>query len=573
MKMRFITGRGSLWDNQFVASFLAGVISGGKCGLLLLGICAMAPPALAGAIDAEKLARDCRPSVMLILGELKASNQISLGTGFLVSSDGKLVTNHHVIAGASEIVVRSANGKVFPVKAILADDEVHDLAVLQLEAANMPALSLADEAAVQMGSPIVVIGNPEGLEGTITEGIISAIREMKDMGLIYQISAAISHGSSGSPLLNAEGKVLGVATFMKIKGQALNFAVSARTLKDLLANPRYVPKPEVITRSSSPPAAQRATTLEQDAQVSREPAFAELRELENARNFPRMLEAARDLTLKYPQSALAQRRLSDAYYYTAFYKESFGACKRALDLDPANPRGWNNLAMVTGQMNDEKAALEIYRSGLEVAPLDAKLWLDYGSLLCKSNPQAALEALHAGLSLLKGGKGVDAESSNYSLYAGAASDLLFLGATEEAYDTAVVGVREKANDPDSWTALASCAQAKKKYADVKPYLKQALALGGSPDTSYSILASSEEEQGHYAEALDALEWALRTNAVDKSLLTSIVRVSLSLPTLDRAQWIQIAAYVKRLKQLDGNMGQEAEDAMNNEYNRRHGLPP
>jgi tetratricopeptide (TPR) repeat protein len=364
--------------------------------------------------------------------------------------------------------------------------------------------------------------------------------------------------------------VLGVATFKIIEGEALNFAVSARTLKDLLANPRYVRRPEGIARSPSPPKSQRSTTLEQDAQALREPAFADLRELETARNYPKMLEAARDLALKYPQSALAQRRLSDAYYYARFMKEAIGACMRALELDPTHPRGWDNLGLVTTDMNDEKAALDAFRSGLNVAPLDAKLWLDYGNLIGKSNPQASMDAIHTGLSLLKDGKGIDAESSNYSLFAMAANGLLVLGAGEEAYDAAVTGVQQKPKEPDSWTTMASCAQAMKKYDDIRPYLKQALALGGSPDNIYSVLASSEEDQGHYDQALDALQWALRANAVNKDVLTSMVRVSLSLPTLNQTQWNQIAAYVQQLRRLDEKMGREAEDAMNNEFTRRQG---
>jgi tetratricopeptide (TPR) repeat protein len=390
------------------------------------------------------------------------------------------------------------------------------------------------------------------------------------MGLIYQISAAISHGSSGSPLLNAQGKVLGVATFKKIEGEALNFAVSARTLKDLLANPRHVPLPEALARPPASPKSRRATTREQDAQVLREPAYDQMRDLETARSYPRMLESARDLALKYPQSALAQRRLSDAYFYAKFSKETIRACMRALELDPTSPRGWDNLGIATDEMNDEKAALDAFRSGLEVAPLDAKLWLDYGQLIGKSNPQAGLDAVHTGLSLLREGKGIDTETSNYPLFAIAADGLLGLGAAEEAYDAAVAGVRQKPKDPEAWFTMASCAQAMKRYADVKTHLKQALALGGPPDAIYSVLASSEEEQGHYAEALDALRRAHRENAVDKDVLASLVRVSLSFPTLSQGQWNQIADYVEQLSRLDEKMGQEAKDTMNSEFNRRQG---
>ena len=207
-------------------------------------IAAPAPPPAAGD-DLKDLARDATTSVLKLRVLDVAGREVGSGTGFFVSDDGLVVTNRHVIDSAHRIEAVPAEGPAYAVQGVVAQDEVNDLAVLRLDAGRSRPLPLAAGAAPDPGERVVVLGGPLGLAGSLSEGIVAAIRDPSEVerrrsgrSPLLQITAAISPGSSGSPVMKLDGEVVGVVVSQFGVGQNLNFAVPVAALRPLMEQAR-----------------------------------------------------------------------------------------------------------------------------------------------------------------------------------------------------------------------------------------------------------------------------------------------------------------------------------------------
>jgi len=162
---------------------------------------------------------------------------LASGTGFLVSGDGVIVTNYHVIENGNVAIVKFPDGTAFPVDGVLAADKVRDLAIIKIHGKAFRTLTLGNSDQIQVGEEVVAIGNPLGLELTVSNGILSGVRTGKEAGgKLLQITAPITHGSSGGPLFNMMGEVVGITTRGYEGAGNLNFAIPANDAKRLLLN-------------------------------------------------------------------------------------------------------------------------------------------------------------------------------------------------------------------------------------------------------------------------------------------------------------------------------------------------
>jgi len=195
--------------------------------LLLLGT------TVVEAQTAQEIAKRAFGSTVLLIMEDTNGQPLSLGSGCFVR-DGEVVSNLHVIEGAAQgyakIIGQSGN---YDIEGITAVDPERDLVVLKISGAHAPALALGDSESVQVGETVYAVGNPQGLEGTFSQGIVSGIREVGNDKLL-QITAPISPGSSGGPVLSGTGEVIGVSVATFRGGQNLNFAIPSIYLKQLL---------------------------------------------------------------------------------------------------------------------------------------------------------------------------------------------------------------------------------------------------------------------------------------------------------------------------------------------------
>jgi Do/DeqQ family serine protease len=159
------------------------------------------------------------------------------GSGFIISSSGEILTNAHVVDGADRVTVELKDGRKFDGQ-VLGEDPVTDVAVIKIDADQLPVVKLGDSEKLQPGEAVIAIGNPLGLNYTVTSGIISATgRSSSDIGAsdkrvdYIQTDAAINPGNSGGPLLSAQGRVIGMNTAIIRGAQGLGFAIPVNTVK------------------------------------------------------------------------------------------------------------------------------------------------------------------------------------------------------------------------------------------------------------------------------------------------------------------------------------------------------
>jgi S1-C subfamily serine protease len=185
--------------------------------------------------------------------------QQGMGSGFVIDTEGHILTNNHVVEGARQLEVTTSDKKKYKAQ-IVGTDPIHDLAIIQIPNKSVPQAEIGDSKSLMVGQKVYAIGNPFGLSGTMTRGIISSIRSLKGQrGFIdeaIQTDAAINPGNSGGPLLNARGQVIGINTMILTGGveqsAGIGFAIPINTAKavlDDLVHLGRVRRPEMGVRT------------------------------------------------------------------------------------------------------------------------------------------------------------------------------------------------------------------------------------------------------------------------------------------------------------------------------------
>jgi regulator of sirC expression with transglutaminase-like and TPR domain len=190
------------------------------------------PPSL----SVEQLAEKARKSVVVVTVTGRDGRQQGLGSGFIVAPDGLIATNLHVIGEARPIAVQTADGKKFSVREVTAFDRPLDLALIRIDAKDLPALPLGDSNTLNQGQPVVAIGNPHGLKHSVVAGVVSGTREIEGRQMI-QLAIPIEPGNSGGPLLDMQGRVHGLLTMKSAVTDNLGFAMPVNALKPLMEKP------------------------------------------------------------------------------------------------------------------------------------------------------------------------------------------------------------------------------------------------------------------------------------------------------------------------------------------------
>jgi len=194
----------------------------------------------------QELATHARDSIVVISVTGRDGTTQGLGTGFIVDSEGLIATNLHVIGEARPISIQTAKGEKLKVTAVHATERARDLAILQVDAKDLPALELADSDKLADGQAVVVMGNPHGLKHSVVSGVISGTRDLNDRKMI-QLAMPVEPGNSGGPVLDMQARVCGVVTMKSLVTENLGFAAVINDLKPLLEKPNPVPLERWLT--------------------------------------------------------------------------------------------------------------------------------------------------------------------------------------------------------------------------------------------------------------------------------------------------------------------------------------
>jgi tetratricopeptide (TPR) repeat protein len=265
-------------------------------------------------------------SVVTVINYDLEGDVSSIGSGFFISKSGILLTSFHVLEGAYKAEIRTLDGSQFPVTSIVAANKLVDLIKVRIDIPDqlVTPLPLARTApAVTDG--IFVVGSPMGLEHTVSEGIVSAIRKLPAGGKVLQLTAPISPGSSGGPVLDHDGKVIGIVTFQAARGQNLNFAISVNALEGL-------------------------------SNKGSEPSIAEWT-IRNAKQGPAL---AASLCSKGARLSIQGE-----------YEEALTYFKKAAEANPEDPDAWYGLGSCYVGLDRPEDAIAAYKRPLETNPDNA----------------------------------------------------------------------------------------------------------------------------------------------------------------------------------------------------------
>jgi tetratricopeptide (TPR) repeat protein len=306
--------------------------------------------------DLPDLIKKTEPSIVVILTYNREGKQIGQGTGFFIAKNGDVISNRHVLQGASRSEIKLRSGEEYNVKGVVAEDSDGDLVRVSVDIPEEKALPLSISPHFpRVGERVLVIGTPLGLDQTVSEGIVSAIREIPGFGKIVQMTAPISPGSSGSPVLNMNGEVIGVATFLILAGQNLNFAIPGERIG------------KMSTGTEKNLAEREERRKRAEAEEASEIYSTGLRYVW-AGKYEMALPYFIETVKRNPKHAGAFFQLGYCLSRMGKNQEAIGPYLKAKELRPEDPAVYSNLCGVLGQVNRYGEAAEACKLALQLAP-------------------------------------------------------------------------------------------------------------------------------------------------------------------------------------------------------------
>jgi hypothetical protein len=337
-------------------------------------------PSLAFATTPGQVYESVKDSVVVVKVYDRKGKQTGFGSGVVLPS-GDIITNYHVIRAGVGVRYSVGRGKHIVPATFKGGDEAKDLCLLNAPGLVAEPARLGRADKLKVGDPVYAVGAPQGLELSLSEGIISQLRGGGPHPII-QTTVAISPGSSGGGLFNAEGELVGITSLQVKGGQNLNFALPVEWIKRI---------PTVIDQFDPPQKPKtRGDTIARPEDDWENRATA----LDKAQDWPGMLAHSRRWTQAEPGNVSAWFALGYAYANLGRHREAVEAYQKASRLNPDNLVIWHNLGREYASLSRYREAIGAYREALRIEPDFADAWYNLGATYANSgNRTAALEAV------------------------------------------------------------------------------------------------------------------------------------------------------------------------------------
>ncbi len=432
-----------------------------KTTFLFFWLLATVPFPAKADVNLVELVKEVQPAVVTILTYDKEKKPLSQGTGFFINEKGHLITNYHVLKGAYSATVRTFDGKEFPVKLVLAENEVVDLIKLSVDVPEETVRFIQVAKTVpEVAERIIVVGSPLGLEQTVSEGIVSAVRDIPTIGKIFQISAPISSGSSGSPVVNMEGQVIGIATFQLIEGQNLNFAVSNEQILSLRSD-------------------QNETTLSSWSVLETEVA--------DTNNMGSLL-------------------VIEFLLWSGEYEEALHRIKAIIDKDVNNVTAWWYMGNYYTKIGQDQDALKAYMRTLRINPDLAEVYFNLGIIYSRlKRYQNAIEALKQAIR-------IKPNFADAHLHLGVGYELL--GSNQKAIKHLKQAIKIKPNDADAHYFLGIAYTELRRFREALKEYKEVIRIKPDYADPYLKLGRIYVFLNHHKKAIETFKQAIRINPDD-----------------------------------------------------------
>lgn len=325
------------------------------------------------------------------LSVVDAKKKKSSGSGVFLTANGQILTCYHVIANAKTVIAHLSDGSTAKVTGVVALSASQDWAVVQSDARNAVPAKRGKASALRQGDRIYTLGAPLGLDLTASDGMVSSIRKIERIGTFLQITAPISKGSSGGPVLNASGEVVGITAFYLTEGNSLNFAVAINNVESAWTG-KEKPRPFAnATKASGKPSVPDTASNHGSGLESTDVAELYTRGIAETPEDPNGPNAKKAFTRALPYFQKAQRLAPDDPNITSMLalcyigldnlEEAIEMAKRSIRLNPANAVPHHLLGIAYAGTDAKDEAIKEYKIAIRLDPDDAISHFNLGNVL------------------------------------------------------------------------------------------------------------------------------------------------------------------------------------------------